>query len=564
MQSFMLVGLVALSCQITPAVDQQGTPAERGVIHEAYAQVAQGAPPNDNLLIPREPPEPLAEDPPDTRPEGDSVTWISGYWHFDDTRDDFIWVSGFWRQVPPGQTWIAGRFFRQNNSSRWRWQAGYWQSANAANVVVPEMPPVVAEAGPPIPAPAVNMFWSPGCQTWRGNRWVWRAGCWMGHRPGWVWYPATWVWAPNGYLFTPGYWDYALEYRGLLYAPVYYRQSVWQTRGFRHRPGVVICHEDLACGIFRRNGCGSYYYGDFFGAQLAGRGFNFWLGATVVSSQRADPLAGYYRHHRNADWVRGLEQYGRHRQEGRPVLPPAQSALSGREMVVLAGGNKNQAQALEKTGKQLPASLQARQEAVRLVQARELPKVDLRARQEPPQPKKEVLDQNLANKTPGPKGAGRISQPRQVQLPEPKKREQPLEAKPEPKAFAPNKPAKPADKPVDKPVAPAKPAESARPPLAVPEKPDAPRVKPVEPQKPVVKPAPAPAPATQQPAKARTPGAGNVPANTPPSRPPADNSAARPREGRGSTQEGARAPGNSSRPVPTEKSAREKDGKQKA
>lgn len=243
-------------------------------------------------------------------------------------------------------------------------------------------------------------------------------------------------------------------------------------------------------------------------------------------------------------------------------MPPAQSALSGREMVVLAGGNKNQTQALEKTGKQLPASLQARQEAVRLVQARELPKVDLRARQEPPQPKKEVLDQNLANKTPGPKGAGRISQPGQVQLPEPKKREQPLEAKPEPKAFAPNKPAKPADKPVDKPVAPAKPAESVRPPLAVPEKPDAPRVKPVEPQKPVVK--PAPAPATQQPAKARTPGAGNVPANTPPSRPPADNSAARPREGRGSTQEGARAPGNSSRPVPAEKSAREKDGKQKA
>lgn len=401
---------VLLSSLLFGQTIDSGTPADRGVVHEAYAQVAQGAPPADNMLIPRQPPDPLAEEPPDTKPDGDGVIWIGGYWHYDDLRDDFIWVSGFWRQAPPGRRWVPGRFSRPGVGTRWQWQSGYWQGVDGGpGLVVTDAPPPVPEAGPSVPAPAVNMFWSPGCQVWRANRWVWRAGSWMNHRPGWVWYPATWMWTPGGYVFIPGYWDYALEYRGLLYAPVYYRPAVWRDRHFCHRPRVLVCQDDLACGLFRRNGCGSYYYGNFFGVQLAGRGFSFWIGGNagpvggvgVAHAHRVDPLAGYYRHHREEAWVRAVEGYGRQRAEGRSVAPPQQITLVDNRVTVLNNtvGNaglptKVQPGAVQPRGtkEDVPANrtapAQPRGEGVRLVAAQDLPRTDLRSRHAPP---KEIL-----------------------------------------------------------------------------------------------------------------------------------------------------------------------------
>lgn len=400
------LGLAGLAIALLQS-PSQGTPVEKGVVHEAYAQVAQGAPPTDNLLVPRQPPEPLAEEPPDTKPEGDGVIWIAGYWHYDDLRDDFIWVSGFWRQAPPGRRWVPGRFSRQGTGPRWQWQAGFWQALDAGPaLVVAEAPPPVPEAGPSVPAPAVNMFWSPGCQVWRANRWIWRAGSWMSHRPGWVWYPANWMWTPGGYVFIPGYWDYALEYRGLLYAPVYYQPVVWRDRHFCHRPRVVVCQDDLACGLFRRNGCGSYYYGNFFGAQLAGRGFQFWIGASagpvggvgVAHAHRVDPLAGYYRHHWEEAWVRAVEGYGRQRAEGRPAAPPQQITLVDNRVTVLnntvvkAGvpakvqpGRAGPRGATEDVPANRISPAQPRGEGVRLVAAQDLPRTDLRSRHAPPQ-----------------------------------------------------------------------------------------------------------------------------------------------------------------------------------
>src|SRR5207247_617576 len=77
----------------------------RGPVHEAYAEPTDPTP-RATPVVPQQPPEPVPELPPDTRPEGDNVVWIAGYWAWDDDSRGFLWVSGFWREAPPGRRWV--------------------------------------------------------------------------------------------------------------------------------------------------------------------------------------------------------------------------------------------------------------------------------------------------------------------------------------------------------------------------------------------------------------------------------------------------------------------------
>ena len=45
-------------------------------------------------------------------------------------------------------------------------------------------------------------------------------GFWLAYQPNWVYSPARYYWTPSGYLFCDGYWDYPLQNRGLLFAPI--------------------------------------------------------------------------------------------------------------------------------------------------------------------------------------------------------------------------------------------------------------------------------------------------------------------------------------------------------
>src|SRR5262245_1164089 len=79
-----------------PAQDEAPEGAEvqaRGPVHEAYA--SPGDPqPEASPVVNKEPPEPIEEQPPEQRPEGDNIVWIPGYWAWDDDSDDFLWISG--------------------------------------------------------------------------------------------------------------------------------------------------------------------------------------------------------------------------------------------------------------------------------------------------------------------------------------------------------------------------------------------------------------------------------------------------------------------------------------
>src|SRR5689334_8214515 len=65
----------------------------RGPVYEAYAAPHE-ARPLPGLLVARQPPDPVSEEPPDQKPDGAEVRWVPGYWAFDNSDKEFLWVSG--------------------------------------------------------------------------------------------------------------------------------------------------------------------------------------------------------------------------------------------------------------------------------------------------------------------------------------------------------------------------------------------------------------------------------------------------------------------------------------
>lgn len=303
---------------------QDGQTADKGPIHEAFAQPVDAKSVRGPLLT-AEPPKPIREEPPEDKPEGDNVQWIDGYWHYDNDRADYLWISGFWRQSPPGQKWLPGHFEREGNG--WHWYSGFWQADEQVDQEPEvEQPPASLDIGPVIPAPRADMTWAPGFYVRRERSWVWRPGLWIPYRPGWVWNPARWVYTRRGFVFVQGYWDYPLEYRGVIYAPVYYPQAVIVRPGFCHRPSVIIVNNDLTCGLFARPGYGMYYFGNYFTPVYANQGFVFW--ATPRPMVRPDPIFAYYRQARDPAWVAGVQDYGRLRVQGKPATAPPLALVS--------------------------------------------------------------------------------------------------------------------------------------------------------------------------------------------------------------------------------------------
>src|SRR4051812_2159217 len=93
-----------------PAVPKGVDVQARGPVHEAFATPT--GEPAATSPVPKKPPAPIEEMPPEQKPEGDAV-WIGGYWAYDDDRQDFLWVSGCWRTLPPGRQWVAGYWREQ-------------------------------------------------------------------------------------------------------------------------------------------------------------------------------------------------------------------------------------------------------------------------------------------------------------------------------------------------------------------------------------------------------------------------------------------------------------------
>ncbi|OWK41890.1 hypothetical protein [Fimbriiglobus ruber] len=275
----------------------------RGQVHEAFAATAEM--PIAGPVIPKVPPQPIEEMPPDQRPAGQNVQWLPGYWHFDEERNDYIWISGFWRVAPPGKVWVPGNWHEVQGGVQWA--AGFWQSPPQSQQQVslqylPPPPPHPEVVVPP--QPTATSVYIPGTWVWRG-RYVWQPGFWNEFRPGWMWVPSHYRWTPVGYIFVDGYWDHPLDGRGMMYAPVAFAPGVYARPGFVYTPVYAVSPSCMYGAMFVRSGHGAYYFGDYFGPRYATVGYSAWCGSAsgttftvAVGVGRGvpyDPMWGYYR-----------------------------------------------------------------------------------------------------------------------------------------------------------------------------------------------------------------------------------------------------------------------------
>lgn len=245
----------------------------RGPVHEAFAgTMSYDAEPG--MIVQGTPPNVIEEVTPDQRPVGDDTAWIPGYWAWDDDRNDFLWVSGIWRTLPPDRQWVPG--YWRTDGERSRWTTGFWADAQAREIEYLPEPPASVEEGPQSEAASADHVWIPGVWLWRDSQYLWRPGFWAQGHQNWDWIPDHYVWSPRGYVFVSGYYDYPVDRRGVLFAPVYFTSRDYAREDFSYSPSVSISTAALARHLFVRPNYGHYYFGDYYDSRYATQGLTSW------------------------------------------------------------------------------------------------------------------------------------------------------------------------------------------------------------------------------------------------------------------------------------------------
>ncbi len=202
-----------------PATTDGVTELTQGPIHEAFADPANRSI-TPGPIVPKPPPAPIKEVPPDEKPDGENVQWIPGYWAWDEDQGDYVWVCGCWRAPPPDHRWAPGHW--QDVDQGAEWEPGYWAPTDqddGAYLPAPPDAPAAADE-PATPAPDDDYTYDPGCWIYVEVQYVWRPERWIHCLRDRVWVPAHYVETLNGYLFVDGYWDFPLSERGICFAPV--------------------------------------------------------------------------------------------------------------------------------------------------------------------------------------------------------------------------------------------------------------------------------------------------------------------------------------------------------
>ncbi|MBA3012957.1 MAG: hypothetical protein KKF12_05970 [Proteobacteria bacterium] len=312
----------------------------RGPIHEAFAEVSVDET-QQEAVTSRSVPDPINEIPPDFRPEGDQIEWIPGYWSWDEDQDDFIWVSGVWRDVPPGRQWIPGYWMSVEGGNQYI--SGFWTDTNQKETIYLPPPPKPLEAGPSSPAMTPNHGWVDGNWVWHHDRYAWRAGYWVEQSPDMVWVPAHYVWSPRGYIFIMGYWDYQLPHRGVMFAPLYYKQPTYRNHGYYYTPSIVLNIDAIFLSLFIRRGSHHYYFGDYHDHRYEKRGFYPWY-SKHATRYGYDP---YYRSYRSyqlrhdGNWEKNYHQQFQYRRDHKEARPQQNYRLQPEHNFDQSRGLKN-------------------------------------------------------------------------------------------------------------------------------------------------------------------------------------------------------------------------------
>ena len=301
--------------------DAQGVQVlTRGPVHEAFAGMVTYNP-EPGIIVATAPPALIEEVPPGERPEGNNVTWIPGYWAWDEEPANFLWVSGTWRALPPGRQWMAGYWLETTQG--YQWTSGYWADAAARETTYLAPPPATVEAGPNIAAPSADYRWTPGNWIWNQDRYAWGPGYWARGRADWDWTPSHYVWTPRGYIFVDGYWDYPIQRRGALFAPVYFDSGVYSHSGHYYTPSIAIDLAVFVEHLFLRPRYNHYYFGDYYAPSYQQGGYVSAY-AYQSSSYGYDPIYSHQRweHRQDRGWNDRMATAFQYRRDNESARPP--------------------------------------------------------------------------------------------------------------------------------------------------------------------------------------------------------------------------------------------------
>jgi len=293
-----------------PELDDIGVETlTRGPLHEAFAEPIVSDP-IPGLIVNREPPADINEMAPEFRPEGDDAIWISGYWGWDEQREDFIWISGVYRIPPDGLQWVPGYWHPVSNG--WQWVQGLWVDDIAETIVYLPPPPASLENGPSSPSPGVEYFYIPG--NWSQSSspdYVWNTGYWHPLQTDMIWVPAHTVWTPRGCIFINGYWDRRLPSRGLCFAPVVIPRATYSRPGWSWRPNIVLNAQVVLHNLFVQPGYNHYLFGDYYGLPSGNRRV---VPAYMYHQSRGsfDPLISFYSAYNARQGQDMMRWYGNH------------------------------------------------------------------------------------------------------------------------------------------------------------------------------------------------------------------------------------------------------------
>jgi hypothetical protein len=309
------------------------------------------------MTVAKAPPNPIDEVPPDQQPEGENITWISGYWGWDSEEDDFIWISGIWRNVPPDRQWVPGYWLESDR--KWQWISGYWEDGETEETVYVSQPPKTLERGPSSGAPSENHIWISGNWVNRDNDYAWQPGYWENGRQDWVWVPAHYRWTHRGYTYVNGYWDYEVERRGVVFAPVRFQPEVYTRPDYSYMPSAVISLAVFVDHLFVRPRASHYYFGDYYAPRYRDEGF---YASFNYYTERSgyDPIYAHNRwvHRNERDWDRRrMEQFAYYRDNEQARPPRTFAAFAARPAGVRdgrPGGNYALAERLDRYAEKNP------------------------------------------------------------------------------------------------------------------------------------------------------------------------------------------------------------------
>lgn len=277
----------------------------RGPVHEGFAEPGLSSEVPDqafgSMQLPEPIPDPIDERPARARPQDGrrQAMWLPGYWGVEDS-EHLCWVSGTWRYSPPGMRWVPGYWSQGNNG--WVWVPGFWLDESMEQIDYLPAPPAPPQEAIGYREIRDGRFWVPGKYVWQGGQYRWVDGFWSRVQSDWVWVPQRLVYTPRGYVQVNGYWDYPVDRRGTLFAPV--RLTAQNRLRRAYRPSIAINAAQALASLFIRPQYGHYYFGNYYGSRYQNFGLQPWA-AYAGNVNRYDPLYVYYSASRN-DYLQDL------------------------------------------------------------------------------------------------------------------------------------------------------------------------------------------------------------------------------------------------------------------